>query len=153
LLLMHTHDGHSGLPAGWDDAAKEAKIIAMAGPGEAAVPTHFKDGRIDAVNESGAGNSPGQMQGMSMPAPQPGAQPPTEPAWSGSPAHHHHSGMMMGIAHIEEQHLWFAGVGMALAFFKWADDGQFWRGKFIRYLWPCSMLVLGVLLVLYTEVK
>lgn len=148
LLLIHTHDGHSGLPAGWDDVEKRTNILKMAGL--AAIPDVTQTD-IAPMHEVQTGR-PQQSPSMPMPQLLQGAA-----AWmqmghtDGS--EHHHSGTMSARSHVEVQHLWFAVVGIALAVFKWVDDGDFWPGKFTTYLWPCSMLVLGMLLVLYTEVK
>lgn len=146
FLLMHSHDGHSGLPAGWDESDKHAQLLKMAGVGPMLLRTDGTQG--DLAPEHHGHNS--GMPPMAMPQLQPGATGSMQSGHSDGSEHHHHSGPL---AHVEEQHLWFAVVGIALAVFKWADDGQFWRNKYTTYLWPCSMITLGVLLTLYTEIK
>lgn len=149
LLLMHTHDGHSGLPAGWDNAAKQAKLFKMAGVGSLSMRAGAAQTDIDPNAGGAAGMEMAHGEEMLMSPSQPGAGEMMATVHSGTSEHHHHH----TITHIEEQHLWFAVLGMTLAVFKWVDDGHFWQGKFVSYLWPFSMITLGVLLVLYTEVK
>jgi hypothetical protein len=60
--------------------------------------------------------------------------------------------MTSSMLHVKAEHLWFTLVGVAIALFKFIDDGSFWRKRFVPYLWPSGMLVLGVLLALYTEI-
>lgn len=152
FLLMHTHDGHSGLPAGWDNVEKRIRILKMAGLG--AMPAGMDSTQIDGSPEHHvhADRTPQQSPSMPMPQLLQGAAASMPTAHTGG-SEHHHGGTMSARNHVEVQHLWFAVVGIALAVFKWVDDGDFWPGKFTTYLWPCSMLVLGMLLVLYTEVK
>jgi cell division protein FtsW (lipid II flippase) len=145
FLLMHSHDGHSGLPAGWDEAEKHAQLLKMAGL--SAMPMHTDASRGDAAPEHHGHNI--GMPAMPMSQLQQGAAGSMQAGHSGS-EHHRQGG---AFTHVEKQHLWFAVIGIALAVFKWADDGQFWRNKYATYLWPCSMLALGVLLALYTEIK
>jgi len=59
--------------------------------------------------------------------------------------------MTPSMLHVAKQHMWFTLVGLAIALFKFIDDASFWRKRFVPYLWPGGMLVLGSLLVLYTE--
>jgi hypothetical protein len=59
--------------------------------------------------------------------------------------------MTPAMLQIKAQHLWFTLVGIAIALFKFIDDGSFWRKRFVPYLWPSGIFVLGSLLALYTE--
>jgi hypothetical protein len=69
---------------------------------------------------------------------------------------HHHGGMhgpdaMQTMVRVKQQHLRFAGTGAGVALAKGlADRGGKWRPLFNK-LWPIFMILLGVLLVLYTE--
>lgn len=146
FLLMHSHDGHSGLPPGWDEPDKHAQLLKMAGVDAMPLPTDNTQGDLAPKHH---GNS-SEMPPMPMPQLQQGTAGSMQAGHSDRSEHHHHGG---ALAHVEEQHLWFAVVGIALAVFKWADDGQLWRNKYATYLWPCSMITLGVLLALYTEIK
>jgi hypothetical protein len=150
LLLMHTHDGHSGLPAGWDDAAKRTKILQMAGFG--AMPMDATETSLPPKHNVDVTRIPQESQSMLMPQSQVGETKLMHAGHSGDSEHHHHLAIA-ATTHVEKQHLWFALVGITLALFKWVNDGQFWRSRVTTYLWPCSMLTLGVLLALYTEVK
>jgi hypothetical protein len=42
-------------------------------------------------------------------------------------------------------------VGLAVALFKLISDGEFWRRRFVPYVWPSGVVLLGILLVLYQE--
>ena len=69
---------------------------------------------------------------------------------------HHHGGMhgpdaMQTMVRVQHQHLRFAGVGAGVAVAKGvADTSEKWRPVFDK-VWPLFMIVLGVLLLLYTE--
>ncbi|HEY0703585.1 MAG TPA: hypothetical protein VGD60_12535 [Candidatus Acidoferrales bacterium] len=70
---------------------------------------------------------------------------------------HHHGGGMHGahhmetMAHIKSEHLGFAIVGGGVALTKGLSeiDGG-WQGLF-KKVWPTLMIILGILLMLYTE--
>jgi hypothetical protein len=69
---------------------------------------------------------------------------------------HHHGGMhgpdaMQTMERVQHQHLRFAGAGAGVALAKGlADTSGKWRSVFNK-LWPIFMIVLGVMLLLYTE--
>jgi len=65
-------------------------------------------------------------------------------------AHHHHQ-MTPAMLLVEREHFWFMIVGFAIALFKFISDGDFWRRRFVPYLWPSGMVLLGILLTLYHE--
>jgi hypothetical protein len=153
LLLMHTHNGHSGLPAGWDDADKRTKLLKLADLAPMRIHTDGLQGDLAEGHDGHVGGMPQPALSMPMPKIQGGTSGWMQAGHPGDSEHHHHGGAIAGTTHIEKQHLWFAFVGIALAVFKWVDDAHFWRSKLATYLWPCSMLTLGVLLALYTEVK
>jgi len=59
--------------------------------------------------------------------------------------------MTLSMVLVAREHFWFMIVGVSIALFKLISDGKFWRRPFIPYLWPSSMVLLGILLVLYQE--
>ena len=73
------------------------------------------------------------------------------------PALHAHSAsahsheMSEGMLRVERQHLWFAVIGLGVAFFKFVSDSALWRRSVALRLWPGFITLLGVLLVFYTE--
>jgi hypothetical protein len=64
--------------------------------------------------------------------------------------HHHHS-MTPSMLLVQREHFWFMIVGLGVALFKLASDGEIWRRRFLPYVWPGGMMLLGVLLVFYRE--
>jgi hypothetical protein len=66
-----------------------------------------------------------------------------------SPDHHHH--MTPSMLLVEREHFWFMIVGLGVALFKLLSDGEFWRRRFVPYVWPSGVVLLGILLVLYQE--
>jgi hypothetical protein len=65
------------------------------------------------------------------------------------PGHHHH--MTLSMLLVEREHFWFMMVGLGVALFKLISDSEFWHRRFIPYVWPSGMVLLGILLVLYRE--
>jgi hypothetical protein len=63
----------------------------------------------------------------------------------------HHHDMTPAMLKIEGQHMWFALVGFAVILFKFVDDRSKWRAPIAPFLWPGALVLLGVLLVFYTE--
>jgi hypothetical protein len=69
---------------------------------------------------------------------------------------HHHGGMhgpdaMQTMVRVQHQHLRFAGAGVGVAVAKGlADTSGKWQ-SFFNKLWPLFMIVLGVMLLMYTE--
>jgi hypothetical protein len=69
---------------------------------------------------------------------------------------HHHGGMhgpdaMQTMERVQHQHLRFAGAGVGVAVAKGlADTSGKWQSVFNK-VWPLFMIVLGVLLLMYTE--
>ncbi len=61
--------------------------------------------------------------------------------------------MMMNerMTRIKGEHAAFSIVGFGITLFKVLSDGRFWGRKFVPFLWPICMSILGVLLILYTE--
>jgi copper resistance protein D len=63
----------------------------------------------------------------------------------------HAPGAMDTMEHIKMQHFSYAAAGAGIAVFKGLSDTPFGPRKVFRVLWPLAMLVLGVLLMVYTE--
>lgn len=70
--------------------------------------------------------------------------------------HQHHTGMHGGdhmriMAHIQSEHLSYAAIGLAIGVSKGlAETRTSWQKAF-AVVWPLLMIVLGVLLMMYTE--
>lgn len=64
------------------------------------------------------------------------------------PNHHLMSTTMQIIA---REHFWFMILGVSIALCKLLVDGYPLHRRFVAYLWPTGMVVLGILLVLYHE--
>ena len=71
------------------------------------------------------------------------------PASTSPPDHHHH--MTSSMLLVEHEHFWFMIVGLGVALFKLISDSKFWHRRFVPYVWPSGMVLLGVLLVFYRE--
>ena len=67
-----------------------------------------------------------------------------------SPDHHRHR-MTPSMLLVQREHFWFMIVGLGVALFKLISDGKFWHRRFIPYVWPSGMVLLGILLVFYQE--
>jgi copper resistance protein D len=60
-------------------------------------------------------------------------------------------GAMDSMERIKIQHFSYAAAGAGVAVFKGLSDTPFAARKVFRVLWPLAMMVLGVLLMFYTE--
>lgn len=155
LLLVHEHGGNSGLSPGWDNAQKSARIAEIAhAAGENLMPASLTSPNRKPEHAIDMPVGHHEMADMMMSSP---AHPNGSVSPSANSASHPHSGhtghvMTSSMLHIKAQHLWFTFVGVAVALFKFIEDGRFWRKRFVPYLWPSAMLVLGILLARYTEV-
>jgi hypothetical protein len=152
LLLVHDHGGNSGLPPGWDNAEKAARIAQMArASGHTPLPVTFAETQSaqSAMDMPEHHHEMTHMMGASDHYEGKKSSDVNLVPHSGST----HSGHVMtpAMLHITTQHLWFTLVGLAIALFKFMDDASFWRNRFVSYLWPTGMLILGSLLALYTE--
>jgi uncharacterized protein YjeT (DUF2065 family) len=72
-------------------------------------------------------------------------------AASAATSHSHEHGLTGPAAKIQRQHAWFAVVGFWVALFKFMYDAARPPARIPRYLWANSVLLLGFLLLLYTE--
>lgn len=73
------------------------------------------------------------------------------PAVAGPGSFHAHHAMTGTAAKIQNQHIWFAIAGFCIALFKFLYDSTRPPARIFSYLWANSVIVLGLLLVLYTE--
>ena len=67
------------------------------------------------------------------------------------PAQHHEHQMTPAMLNIQREHMWFAAVGFCVALFKFLYDANLPRKRATPYWWASSVVLLGILLVLYTE--
>ena len=70
--------------------------------------------------------------------------------------HEHHNGMhgaahMTAMAHIQAEHINFAAMGFSIGLFKGLSEVPTRWQVIFRRLWPFLLIVLGVLLMLYSE--
>jgi hypothetical protein len=150
LLLVHDHGGNSGLAPGWDNAQKAARIAEMAravGRDMASVSLSVPEASEPAMSMPVGHHD---MAHMVMP-PRYGEGKRSPDAASNAGSGHGGHIMTSAMLHVKAQHLWFTLIGVAIALFKFIDDGNFWRKRFVPYLWPSGILALGTLLALYTE--
>jgi hypothetical protein len=75
----------------------------------------------------------------------------SDPALINTSSSSHHGHMTPSMLMVEGEHRWFMIVGLGVALFKLVSDGDFWHRRFIPYVWPSGMVLLGLLLVLYRE--
>ena len=153
LLLVHDHGGNSGLPAGWDTAEKAARIATMAAAA-GREPTSADLMRTSLGSEHAVTMPTGHHEMFDLKRSatgSPGEAPST--AVAPSPYHNGHAShdLTPSMLHVKTQHLWFTLVGIAVAIFKFIEDGSFCGKRFVAYSWPSAVFVLGVLLALYTE--
>ncbi len=147
FLLVHDHSGGSGA------TSLEARAYFVN-------PALDPDGNLPAPQTSGP--SPGidhstmdmDHLGMAMdhsrmdhsPVPIGNDSAPTN---TSSSDHHHH--MTSSMLLVEHEHFWFMIVGLGVALFKLISDCKFWHRRFIPYVWPSGIVLLGTLLVFYRE--
>ena len=86
-----------------------------------------------------------QHQHDSMPAS--GNQPPDAASAQSPPLHVHNHAELK----VQRQHVWFAIVGFCVAAFKFLHDTGRAPVRLRDHLWGSSVIVLGILLLLYTE--
>lgn len=74
-----------------------------------------------------------------------------DPTFTSTPSSDHHHHMTPSMLLVEREHFWFMLVGLGVALFKLISDGDFWRQRFLPYVWPGGIMLLGLLLVFYRE--
>ncbi len=74
-----------------------------------------------------------------------------DPGVANAPLHGNHHHMTLSMLMVKREHFWFMIVGLGVALFKLVSDGAFWRRRFIPYVWPSAMVLLGILLIAYRE--
>lgn len=151
LLLVHDHGGNSGLPPGWDSVQKAARIAQMArASGQNLVAVSLTTTRPSKQVMDMPEEHHDMAHMMSPPTDREGK---VSVEMNAAPHPNAHAGHVMtpSMLHVTAQHMWFTLVGLAIALFKFVHDAGFWRKRFVPYLWPSGMLILGTLLTLYTE--
>jgi hypothetical protein len=144
LLLVHDHTASSGASS---PEARAYLVNPTLDPDGNPPARHESDpmhGMHHSMMDSGMPMDHSNMDHSTMPIG-------NEPALADtpSPSHHHH--MTLSMLLVRREHFWFMIVGLAVALFKLVSDGEFWRRRFIPYVWPSAMVLLGILLVLYRE--
>jgi len=139
LLFFHDHSGGSG--ASSPEANKYVvSWLATATTAQVALPTSDSEAPKHTMHDhTMSGGSVQQHAGMNAPGIE-----------TNSTGTHHHV-MTAAMLKIEGQHMWFALVGFAVILFKFVDDRSKWRAPIIPFMWPGALVLLGVLLVFYTE--
>lgn len=146
LLLVHDHTASSGATS---PEARAYLVNPMLDPDGNPRAPHLSGPMPDMhrtdLDHSGMSMDHSTMDHSSMPIASDPAL--TNTALSGK--HHHHMTLSMQL--VEREHFWFMIVGLSVALFKLVSDGEFWRRRFIPYVWPSAVMLLGILLVLYRE--
>jgi hypothetical protein len=143
LLLVHDHTASSGATSPEARAYLVNPALDPDGVPPTSDPKPLMDHSMMDLNHSDMPMSPG-MDHSSM-------RIGNDPALikTSSPNHHHY--MTPSMLMVEGQHRWFMIVGLGVALFKLVSDGDLWRRRFIPYIWPSGVVLLGLLLVLYRE--
>jgi hypothetical protein len=146
FLFFHEHGSSEGHP---DNSGHQLSALQMNSPGtqpavqvaqsQAAVPDENGSKHQHGTAEAG----PAAMPASSHHEHATGASP--------QPAQHHEHHMTAAMLNVRREHMWFAVVGFCVAFCKFLYDAKPLGRTFTPYLWANSMILLGVLLVLYTE--
>jgi len=159
LLLVHDHTGSSGAHS---PEARAYLVNPALDPDGKPWPADSASGAMDhspmSMDHSAMASSDMDHAGMQMDhstmdmdhsamAMDHTATPASDPTNSG----HHHHHMTPSMLLVEREHFWFMIVGIALAVFKLISDAGIWQRRFVPYLWPSTMMLLGILLVLYRE--
>jgi len=139
LLFFHDHGGHHndnqlGSSVQMSSAQPESTIKVLQ---TSAATSNEHDGKHQHTLHP-------EVSGVSIPASL-GSE------TSNQPAHHHEHQMSAAMLNIRREHMWFAVMGFCIALCKFLYDANFLRGRISPYLWANSTIILGILLVLYTE--
>lgn len=140
FLFFHDHGGsHDSIGNG------QAGSFHMNSPGPQSAATVAQSSAI--VNEHDSNHHQhGGEAGKPLPAHNmEGHEAPSQPA-----PHHSHA-MTAAMLNIRREHMWFAAVGFCIALCKFLYDASPLHKRVSPYLWANSMILLGMLLVMYTE--
>jgi hypothetical protein len=141
FLMFHDHAGTGGASSpearnywvSWSISGTAIAASAPSAPVSDLMPAHHHSMTENAMQMTGPGSAPVPHEGIAMQ----------------NDGHQHV--MSPAMAKIAEQHLWFALIGFAVVLFKFIDDGALWQRRFVPFLWPSCVVLLGALLVFYTE--
>jgi len=151
-LFFHHHEG---LADGTSTVTAAAPLPQPAqkqrGPGAPAPAENSHHHEPEATPPGHDHNPAGFLPSSTRAAsPQANSASPATPPSSAGPQQHHH-GMNVHMANVQRQHAWFAVVGLCVALFKLLHDAARPPARVRQHLWANSVIVLGVLLLLYTE--
>ena len=150
FLLAHDHTGTAGVDSpevrvyfvnpGLDPDGNPPSATASQPPAMAPKPgmDHSGTAGMDHSSMHGMDHSGKAMSGETAHA-------------EGYEADHHHHHMTPAMLRVERQHFWFIVVGVGIALFRFIADADSWRRRFVPYVWPSGLLLLGAMLVLYRE--
>jgi hypothetical protein len=114
--------------------------------------THLQH-EVKAEQPAGAaagGNGHSQHQHAIAGSPAMPVQPEAQTAAARPAAQHEHH-MTPAMLNIKREHMCFAAVGFCVALCKFLYDAKLPRKRATPYLWANSVILLGILLILYTE--
>jgi hypothetical protein len=134
LLFFHDHTAGSGAPPSDSEALKYVVKWSIGGARKAQAPAPAGD-QSRAMQSLPGGTSGHHEHMMEM--------------HDAAVGHQHH--MTEAMLKVERQHIWFALVGIAVIVCKFIHDSALLRMSFVPLLWPSCLMVLGVLLVFYSE--
>jgi hypothetical protein len=144
LLLVHDHTASSGATS---PEARAYLVNPALDPDGGPHTFDPNPGMDHSMMDSNHSDMPMDGRGMDHSSMPMGNDP--APIKTSSPNHHHH--MTPSMLMVEGEHRWFMIVGLGVALFKLVSDGELWRRRFVPYIWPSGMVLLGLLLVLYRE--
>ena len=144
LLLVHDHTASSGATSPEARAYLVNPALDPDGVPHTSDPKPVMDHSMMDLNHSDMPMDRPGMDHSSMPID-------NDPALikTSTPNHDHH--MTPSMLMVAGEHRWFMIVGLGVALFKLVSDGDLWRRRFIPYIWPSGMVLLGLLLVFYRE--
>jgi hypothetical protein len=152
LLLIHDHTGGSGARSPEAQAYLVNPALDVDGgvrrpnpPTIDAATAEDQHQHMDHLSENAKGDP--AMESMPMNHSQLTME--VSPPGAAHTGHHHL--MTASMLRVERQHMWFMIVGLAIGFFKFLSDGEFFHNRVVPYLWPSCMVLLGVMLVYYRE--
>lgn len=135
MLLVHDHTGGSGARAPEAQAYLVNPMLDVDGAPR-------KPSTLESASPSMDESKPMKMDHSQMMM---------EPIANGRDHSQHHHEMSASMLMVEREHFWFMVVGIGIALFKFISDGKLLRSRFVSYLWPACMTVLGCALVVYRE--